>query len=79
MEEEIWGLDRRLRETHRPDPSVSGENPEFPELQICSSFSSVGKLATGYKDTLVICNSTFFIFLNQIKAHKYSFKVISND
>jgi hypothetical protein len=51
------------------------------------------KLGTGCKDTLVICNSIFFIFLNQIKAqrdqkiivwveyfpYKYSFKVISND
>jgi hypothetical protein len=51
------------------------------------------KLGTGCKDTLVICNSIFFIFLNQIKAqrdqkiivwveyfpNKYSFKVISND
>jgi hypothetical protein len=47
------------------------------------------KLGTGCKDTLVICNSIFFIFLNQIKAqrdqkiivwveyfpYKYSFKV----
>jgi hypothetical protein len=52
-----------------------------------------GKLGTGCKDTLVICNSIFFIFLNQIRAerdqkiivwveyfpYKYSFKVISND
>jgi hypothetical protein len=51
------------------------------------------KLGTVCKDTLVICNSIFFIFLNQIKAqrdqkivvwveyfpYKYSFKVISND
>jgi hypothetical protein len=51
------------------------------------------KLGAGCKDTLVICNSIFFIFLNQIKAqrdqkiivwveyfpNKYSFKVISND
>jgi hypothetical protein len=51
------------------------------------------KLGIGCKDTLVICNSIFFIFLNQIKAqrdqkiivwveyfpNKYSFKVISND
>jgi hypothetical protein len=54
---------------------------------------TVLKLGTGCKDTLVICNSIFFIFLNQIKAqrdqkiivwveyfpYKYSFKVISND
>jgi hypothetical protein len=50
-------------------------------------------LGTGCKDTLVICNSIFFIFLSQIKTqrdqkiivwvqyfpYKYSFKVISND
>jgi hypothetical protein len=55
--------------------------------------STIHKLGTGCKDTLVICNSIFFIFLNQIKAkrdqkiivwveyfpYKYSFKVISND
>jgi hypothetical protein len=28
------------------------------------------KLGTGCKDTLVICNSIFFIFLNQIKAQR---------
>jgi hypothetical protein len=53
----------------------------------------VPKLGTDCKDTLVICNSIFFIFLNQIKTqrdqkiivwveyfpYKYSFKVISND
>jgi hypothetical protein len=53
----------------------------------------IHKLGTGCKDTLVICNSIFFIFLNQIKAqrdqkimvwveyfpYKYSSKVISND
>jgi hypothetical protein len=53
----------------------------------------IPKLGTGCKDTLVICNSIFFIFLSQIKTqrdqkiivwvqyfpYKYSFKVISND
>jgi hypothetical protein len=57
------------------------------------STTTLLKLGTGCKDTLVICNSIFFIFMNQIKAqrdqkiiiwgeyfpYKYSFKVISND
>jgi hypothetical protein len=53
----------------------------------------VFKLDSSCKKPLVICNSIFFIFLNQIKAqrdhksivwieyfsYKYNFKVISND
>jgi hypothetical protein len=64
-------------------------NAFFPNDII--SFIKHTKLGTGCKDTLVICNSIFFIFLNQIKAqrdqkiivwveyfpYKYSFKVIS--
>jgi hypothetical protein len=60
--------------------------------QVGRSRDKLGKLGTGCKDTLVICNSIFFIFLNQIKTqrdqkiigwveyfpYKYSFKVISN-
>jgi hypothetical protein len=55
--------------------------------------STVGKVDSSCKKPLVICNSIFSIFLNQIKAqrdqkiivwdgyfpYKYSFKVISND
>jgi hypothetical protein len=60
-------------------------------LLICTRLES--KVDSSCKKPLVICNSIFFIFLNQIKAqrdqkiivgveyfpYKYSFKVISND
>jgi hypothetical protein len=63
------------------------------EKKLSKSSNFTRKVGIGWKDTLVICNSIFPIFLNQIKAqrdqksivwieyfpYKYSFKVISND
>jgi hypothetical protein len=65
----------------------------LPVLRRDRFFNFIHKVDSSCKKSLVICNSIFSVFLNQIQAqrdqkiivwieyfpYKYSFKVISND
>jgi hypothetical protein len=81
----------------KQQPENTSSNSLFADLIMNSNLQQLilepTKVDSSCKKPLVICNSIFFIFLNQIKAqtdqkiivwvgyfpYKYSFKVISND